>query len=186
MNNVIVSPHYLSTSIGSKVFEMGGNAIDAAIATNLIQGIVAPETCGIGGDLFALIWIPGEKKPHYLDSAGFAGSGVNPDDLKNFNTIPLNHPMSVTVPGAIAGWHELSQKFGKIDINDILNLGIELCHNGFEISEELHQSLTHHLDELSGQPSGYPFYRNDQALDVGYKIRRVQLGRTLELLANNG
>ena len=82
MNNVIVSPHYLSTSIGSKVFEMGGNAIDAAIATNLIQGIVAPETCGIGGDLFALIWIPGEKEPHYLDSAGFAGSGVNADVLK--------------------------------------------------------------------------------------------------------
>ena len=186
MNNVIVSPHYLSTTVGSKVFEMGGNAIDAAIATNLIQGIVAPETCGIGGDLFALIWIPGEKQPHYLDSAGFAGSGVNADDLKNFDTIPLNHPMSVTVPGAIAGWYELSQKFGKIDINEILNLGIELCHNGFEISEELHQSLTHHLDELSGQPSGYPFYRNDQALDVGYKIRRVQLGRTLELLANNG
>ena len=65
MNNVIVSPHYLSTSIGSKVFAKGGNAVDAAIATNLIQGIVAPETCGIGGDLFAIVWIPGEKEPYY-------------------------------------------------------------------------------------------------------------------------
>mgnify|MGYP001341717404 CR=1 FL=1 len=57
MNDVIVSPHFLSTEIGSKVLKKGGNAVDAAIATNLIQGIVAPETCGIGGDLFAIIWI---------------------------------------------------------------------------------------------------------------------------------
>ena len=55
MNNVIVSPHYLSTEIGSSIFNKGGNAVDAAILTNLVQGIVAPETCGIGGDLFALI-----------------------------------------------------------------------------------------------------------------------------------
>ena len=186
MNNVIVSPHYLSTSIGSKVFAKGGNAVDAAIATNLIQGIVAPETCGIGGDLFALVWIPGEKEPYYLDAAGYAGSGVNPEELKNFKSIPLNHPMSVTVPGAIAGWFELSKKFGKLDINDILNLGIELCHNGFEVSEELHSSLNHHVDELSGQESGYSFYRNEEPLEVGSKVRRVQLGKTLEMLANNG
>jgi len=55
MNNIIVSPHYLSTNTASLIYKKGGNAVDAAIATNLIQGIVAPETCGIGGDLFALV-----------------------------------------------------------------------------------------------------------------------------------
>ena len=50
MNNIIVSPHYLSTNTASQIYNKGGNAVDAAIATNLIQGIVAPETCGIGGD----------------------------------------------------------------------------------------------------------------------------------------
>ena len=141
MNNVIVSPHYLSTSIGSKVFAKGGNAVDAAIATNLIQGIVAPETCGIGGDLFALVWIPGEKEPYYLDAAGYAGSGVNPEELKNFESIPLNHPMSVTVPGAIAGWFELSKKFGKLDINDILNLVLSYVITVLKFLKNFIQSL---------------------------------------------
>jgi len=116
MNNVIVSPHYLSTDIASKIYDKGGNAVDAAIATNLIQGIVAPETCGIGGDLFALVWVPGENKPHFLDSSGYAGSNVNPEELSNHDSIPLNHPFSVTVPGAIAGWNNLHEKFGSLPI----------------------------------------------------------------------
>ena len=75
-NNVIVSPHYLSSEAGKTVFKLGGNAIDAAIAVNIVQGVVAPETCGIGGDLFALIWIDGEDKPYCLDSSRYAGSNV--------------------------------------------------------------------------------------------------------------
>ena len=81
MNDVIVSPHFLSTDIGSNIIKKGGNAVDAAIATNLIQGIVAPETCGIGGDLFAIIWDPEKNKPTFLDASGYAGAGVNPKKL---------------------------------------------------------------------------------------------------------
>ena len=186
MNNVIVSPHYLSTDLASKIYEIGGNAVDAAIATNLIQGIVAPETCGIGGDLFALVWVPGESKPYFLDSSGYAGTNVNADELSGHNSIPLNHPFSVTVPGAVAGWHTLHKKFGSIPIEEILDIGIELCHNGFEISEELFQSLNHHKEELSGQASGYHFYRNDEPFKTGNLIRRVQLGKTLETLRDSG
>ena len=123
MNNVVVSPHYLSTELGSSVFKKGGNAVDAAIATNLVQGIVAPETCGIGGDLFALIWIPGKSKPEFLDASGYAGSLVNLESLANYENIPLNHPLSVTIPGTVAGWTELSNKYGNISINEILGSG---------------------------------------------------------------
>ena len=75
MNNIIVSPHYLSTDIASQIYNKGGNAVDAAIATNLIQGIVAPETCGIGGDLFALVWDPSKNEPDFLDASGSAVEG---------------------------------------------------------------------------------------------------------------
>ena len=61
MSNIVVSPHYLSTNAGIEILQNGGNAIDAAIGTNIVQGVVAPETCGIGGDLFSLIWINGEN-----------------------------------------------------------------------------------------------------------------------------
>ena len=186
MNNVIVSPHYLSTEIGSTIFKKGGNAVDAAILTNLVQGIVAPETCGIGGDLFALIWIPGKNKPEFLDASGYSGSNVDRGLLSNYEHIPLNHPLSVTVPGAVAGWRELSNKHGNIAIEDILEIGINLCHEGFRISKELFNSLNIHSEELSGQSSGYSFYRNNQPYSIDTLIRRPQLGKTLELLKEQG
>ena len=186
MNDVIVSPHFLSTDIGSNVLKNGGNAVDAAIATNLIQGIVAPETCGIGGDLFAIVWDPEQNKPTFLDASGYAGSKVNPKNLKGLTSIPLNHPYSVTVPGAVAGWFELSKKYGTIPIQDILELGIELCHIGFDLSEELNKSLKAHEDELGGDASAFSFYKNNIPYGVGEKIRRPQLGKTLELLQKEG
>ena len=186
MNNVIVSPHYLSTEIGSSVFNKGGNAVDAAIMTNLIQGIVAPETCGIGGDLFALIWVPGKNKPEFLDASGYSGSNVKIDFLKNYESIPLNHPLSVTVPGAVAGWKELSNKYGNLPIEDILDIGIQLCHEGFTVSDELFNSLNMHSEELSGQKSGYSFYRHNQPYSSNTLIRRPQLGKTFELLKDFG
>ena len=95
MSNIVVSPHNLSTMAGIEILRQGGNAIDAAIATNIVQGVVAPETCGIGGDLFALIWINGEAKPFCLDSSGYAGSNVDILSLSSYSDIPLDHPMSV-------------------------------------------------------------------------------------------
>lgn len=186
MNNVIVSPHYLSTDLGSTVFDIGGNAVDAAILTNLIQGIVSPETCGIGGDLFALVWIPGKNKPDFLDASGYSGSNAKPNILSNYKTIPLNHPLSVTVPGAVAGWSELSNKYGNIPIEDILDFGINLCHEGFRVSEELFNSLNTYSEELSGQKSGYSFYRDNLPYSLNSLIRRPQLGKTLELLKKHG
>ena len=179
MNNIIVSPHHLSTDIASQIYHKGGNAVDAAIATNLIQGIVAPETCGIGGDLFALVWDPSKNEPDFLDASGYAGSFANPDDLQNMESIPLNHPISVTVPGAVAGWIELSKRYGNLRVEEILDLGIDLCHEGFEINEELYNSLTIHKEELSGQASGYGFYRDNQPFEKGKVIRRPQLGNCL-------
>ena len=133
MSSIVVSPHHLSTKAGKNILEMGGNAIDAAIAVNIVQGIVAPETCGIGGDLFALIWKDGFSEPECLDASGYAGSNVNGEKIAN-DTIPLNHPMSVTVPGAVDGWFKLHEKFGSLEISKIFAMGIEICHEGFELS----------------------------------------------------
>ena len=83
MSNIVVSPHYLSTNAGIEILQNGGNAVDAAIATNIVQGVVAPETCGIGGDLFSLIWINGKNTPYCLDSSGYAGSNVDISQLSS-------------------------------------------------------------------------------------------------------
>ena len=135
MSNIVVSPHSLSTLAGIKILRNGGNAIDAAIATNIVQGVVAPETCGIGGDLFALIWINGETKPYCLDSSGYAGSNADLSSLSSYSNIPLDHPMSVTVPGAVRGWYAMHDLFGRLEMKDLFNQAIEICSKGFNVSQ---------------------------------------------------
>jgi gamma-glutamyltranspeptidase/glutathione hydrolase len=185
MNSIVVSPHHLSSKAGRQILENGGNAVDAAIAINIVQGIVAPETCGIGGDLFALVWKDGDSEPACLDASGYAGSNVDGQSIKG-DSIPLNHPMSVTVPGAVDGWFKLHEKFGSLEISEIFNSGIELCHEGFQISQELAKSIEIHQSELGAQRSAVSFYKNSLPLDLGTHVRRVNLGKTLELIAEEG
>ena len=185
MNSIVVSPHHLSSKAGRQILEDGGNAVDAAIAINIVQGIVAPETCGIGGDLFALVWKDGDSEPACLDASGYAGSNVDGQSIKG-DSIPLNHPMSVTVPGAVDGWFKLHEKFGSLEISKIFNSGIELCHEGFQITQELAKSIEIHQSELGAQRSAVSFYKNSLPLDLGTHVRRVNLGKTLELIAEEG
>ena len=185
-NNVIVSPHYLSSEAGKAVFKLGGNAIDAAIAVNIVQGVVAPETCGIGGDLFALIWIDGEDKPYCLDSSGYAGSNVENIDFTGLKSLPLNHEATVTVPGAVRGWSEMNKKFGNLDFEILFDEAIKICHEGFEISHELNQTLKYHQETLIDQDSSENFYIDGNPVSVGDVVKREKLGKTLSLIAKNG
>ena len=95
-NGMAATSHPLATQTAISILKAGGNAIDAAIAANAVLGLVEPTGCGIGGDLFALIWVPGKDKPEFLDASGYSGSVVNTDLLANYDSIPLNHPLSVT------------------------------------------------------------------------------------------
>jgi gamma-glutamyltranspeptidase/glutathione hydrolase len=185
MSSIVVSPHHLSSKAGKNILENGGNAVDAVIAVNIVQGIVAPETCGIGGDLFALVWKDGITEPGCLDASGYAGSKVDAESI-NGDTIPLNHPMSVTVPGAVDGWFKLHEKYGSLEISKIFAAGIEICHEGFEINQELAKNLQIHQSELGAQRSSVSFYKNSLPLSSGTHVRRVNLGKTLELIAKEG
>ena len=186
MSNIVVSPHSLSTLAGINILRNGGNAIDAAIATNIVQGVVAPETCGIGGDLFALIWINGENKPYCLDSSGYAGSNVDLSSLSSYTNIPLDHPMSVTVPGAVRGWYAMHERFGRLEMKDLFSQAIEICSKGFKVSSELHQSLKSHEETLKIQDSGKELYPFGKVPNIGDTVQRTMLGRTLKNISAQG
>ncbi len=186
MSNIVVSPHYLSTNAGINILNKGGNAVDAAIATNIVQGVVAPETCGIGGDLFSLIWINGENTPYCLDSSGYAGTNVDISQLSAQESIPLDHPMSVTVPGAVKGWFDMHEQFGKLSIDEIFRHAIEICYQGFEVSTELHQSLSFHKNTLINQESGTELFPDGETPETGVKVKRSLLGKTLTRICNDG
>ena len=113
-----VAPHHLSALAALEIMATGGNAVDGALAANAVQGVVAPETCGVGGDLFAIVHGPDRAAPVVLNASGRAGRGVNAETLRSdgFASIPYSHPEAVTVPGCVDGWSVLAERFGRLPL----------------------------------------------------------------------
>ena len=183
--SVVVSPHDVATAAGLEVLAAGGNAVDAAIATNAVQGVVAPETCGIGGDLFALVHRPGMDKPAFLNSSGRAGSGVSPDRLRaeGHGAMPLYHPAAVTVPGCVDGWGALHERYGRLSFATLLEPAIRYASAGFAASEELAEAFARRAPEFAGQPSARAMYPGGSNPSPGDRIVRTDLAETLRLVA---
>lgn len=114
-HHMVASADHLATCAGTSTFERGGNAVDAALATNAVMAVTAPHLCGIGGDLFALVHVEGEV--YALNASGRAGSGADPEQLRSegFDEMPFRHDIrTVTVPGCIDGWLALHDHFGTL------------------------------------------------------------------------
>lgn len=183
--DVAVTPHHLATQAAMDIFTRGGNAVDAAIAANAVQGVVAPETCGIGGDLFALVHVPGDPVPYCLNSSGWAGSNNTPDSVGS-GTMPLFGPHSVTIPGCVAGWQEMHERFGSLAFDSLLHPAIEYAEEGFFVSEELTTSLGRRGAELIDQEIGETLMPGNRPPPTGSRLRRPDLARTLRGVASRG
>ena len=183
-----VTPHHLATVAALVILERGGNAVDAAVAANAVQGVVAPETCGIGGDLFALVSVPDGGDPLALNSSGRAGSGVDSGTLRRegLTEIPQHHPAAVTVPGCVDGWFALQGRFGNLDLASTLQPSIRLARGGFPASTELAGAFGHRLDELRAEPGAADLYPGGQAPQPGDHIARPRLAATLQRIADEG
>ena len=136
-NGMVASSHPLATQIGIDVLKKGGNAIDAAIAVNAALGLMEPTGCGIGGDLFAIVWDPKTKKLHGLNASGPSPQSLSLDFFleNNYEGIPYYGALPVSVPGAVAGWIALHDKFGNLTMNQILSPAIHYAENGFPLTE---------------------------------------------------
>ena len=136
-NGMVASSHPLATQIGIDVLKKGGNAIDAAIAVNAALGLMEPTGCGIGGDLFAIVWDPKTKKLHGLNASGPSPQTLSLDFFleNNYEFIPYYGALSVSVPGAVAGWFALHDKFGNLTMDQILSPAIHYAENGFPLTE---------------------------------------------------
>lgn len=167
--------------------ERGGNAVDGAIAANAVQGVVAPDTCGIGGDLFALIHRPGDTEPLCLNASGRAGSGVSAATLREtYSEMPYRHPWTITVPGCVAGWAELAESHGALALSTSLAPAIELASNGIPVSPELAASLVRLADMIGSQPSAEALYPNSTPPSAGDSLTRPDIAGTLAAIADAG
>ena len=156
-NGMAATSHPLATQTAISILKAGGNAIDAAIAANAVLGLVEPTGCGIGGDLFAIVWSADDKKLYGLNSSGPAPKNISIDKIKDkgMNKIPPYGALPITVPGAVAGWNALHKKFGSLDFKLLFDDAINYAENGFPVSE----LIAYYLNRSSEVFKDYPNFK---------------------------
>lgn len=185
---IAVSPHWMASQAGVEIMNSGGSAVDAAIAVDAVLAVVAPDTCGPGGDLFALVHDPTHGAPLTLNASGRAGSGVTADDLRDqgLGDIPYRSPWSITVPGCVDGWEALSERFGRLPLAKALARATDIARSGFEVSPELAESLTRAHGMVGGQGSAKSLYPDSKPPAAGSTLRRPALADVFEGIATGG
>src|SRR5207244_1679812 len=115
----------------------GGNAIDAAIATNAAIGLMEPMSCGIGGDLYALVWEAKTGKLYGLNASGRSPYRATRAWFaeKGLLEIPIDGPLSWSIPGCVDGWEELRRRFGTLPLAELLEPSIRYAEDGFPVTE---------------------------------------------------
>ena len=136
-HGMVATSHPLATQVGIDILKKGGNAIDAAIAANAAIGLMEPTGNGIGGDLFAILWIEKDKKLYGLNASGRSPKDLTLDYFKTegITKIPAYGPLPVSVPGCVDGWFEMHDKFGKLAMKKILDPAIRYAEDGFPVTE---------------------------------------------------
>lgn len=127
----------LATQAALEILRAGGSAVDAAIAANAVQCLLEPTGCGVGGDLFALVWDPSAKKLHGLNASGRSPASLTLGlfQERGLKRIPSRGPLPVSVPGCVDGWCELSAKFGKLPLARVLEPAVRYAREGAPVSE---------------------------------------------------
>ena len=180
----------LATQVAIDVLKQGGNAIDAAIAANATLGLMEPTGNGIGGDLFAIVWIQSEKKLYGLNASGRSPKSLSLEKLREeigeSNRIPPLGPLPVSVPGCVDGWFELHGKFGKLSMEQVLAPAISYCREGFPVSELIayYWSRSRFLARYPGFKD--TFLPDGEAPRKGEIFKNPKLGNTLEKIAKGG
>jgi gamma-glutamyltranspeptidase/glutathione hydrolase len=149
----VVAPHHLATAAGLAVLASGGHAVDAAIATNAVLGVVMPNGCGIGGDAFWLVWDETTGEQVALNGSGRAPSGASAEALRaaGLERIPVRGPLGITVPGAVRSWADAHRRWGRLSRDAVLAPAIEHAEGGFPAWHGLIDSIEDVVASTAGE-----------------------------------
>ena len=183
----VASPHPLASEAAGRAFAAGGNAVDAALHAATTLAVVCPHMCGAGGDLFALVQNP-DGKVVAIDSSGRAPSGADPEALRRQHgtAMPDGGPATVTVPGAVRGWHALHGQGASLTWADAFHVATAAAADGIRVSHGLSGSLAERADELRSDPG---FAGSILAAGVpaeGDLLAQPALAATLRAIAEEG
>jgi gamma-glutamyltranspeptidase/glutathione hydrolase len=186
---IVASEHPLASAVGANILAAGGNAIDAAVATNAMMGLVAPMMDGIGGDLFAIVYEAKTGKLYGLNASGWTPAKLTVDFMREQGAekMPFNSIHAVTVPGAVAGWDALISRFGIRKLADALSPAIAYARAGFPITEQTAIWWDEAVPMLNNNADAVAIYlpggRAPQAGDV---FRNPDLAFSLQAIAKDG
>jgi gamma-glutamyltranspeptidase/glutathione hydrolase len=186
----IVATSYVQASqAGAQILARGGSAVDAAIAANAALGVAEPMMNGIGGDLFAIYWDAKSGKLYGLNSSGWAPQTMTVEHMraKGLSEMPHVGIETVTVPGAVAGWNALHDRFGKMEWKDLFQPAILLADAGFAVPELTSAFWEEAPERFAHDAEGQRiFLPNGNSPRAGQIFRNPDLAKALRVIAKNG
>ena len=193
-NGMVATSQPLATDVGLTILKKGGSALDAAIAANAALGLMEPHMCGLGGDLFAIVWDAKERQLHGLNASGRSPRSLDYGELAGrlralgARRIPEDSILSVSVPGAVHGWTTLHERFGRLDFPDLLAPAISYAENGFPVSPV----IAGEWQGVAAMPPDVPgafrslYAPNGRAPAAGDIFTNRDLARSYRLIADAG
>ena len=179
----------LATQVALDILKAGGNAIDAAIAANAMQGLVEPASCGIGGDLFAIVWDAKTKKLHGLNASGRSPRSLTLGHFEKLKLkqIPTHGPLPISVPGCVDGWIELHEKFGKLPLKQVLQPAIDYAEQGFPLTEIIARGMAGSVKAYQKYPGWSEVYTPGGRVPFkGMVFKNPALAQTYRRIARGG
>ncbi|MGC1522970.1 MAG: gamma-glutamyltransferase family protein [Steroidobacteraceae bacterium] len=204
-HGMVVTSQPLAAQAGLQILMRGGNAIDAAVATAAVLNVTEPMMVGVGGDIFALVYVAKEKKLYVLNASGTAPTGAtlahlnalgyhwDPKNWGPASGMPIHGILPVTVPGAVWGWDAVLKRFGKLTFKEVLEPAAQYAEHGFPVSERIaHDWLLPNalpLQKCCTQPdpeSVRTWYLNGRPPRPGQVFKNAALAKTFRLLQAKG
>lgn len=186
---VVCSSSPLAGAIGAQILRRGGNACDAAVAVAVAEAVTLPPMCGMGGEVFALIYSAKNKSIQGVSGGGRAPMGATREYFieRGYEKMPTDGPLCPSVPGEVAAWETILEQFGTMSLAEVIEPAIELAEEGFALPGRIAKYFTQALDKLSKFPSsakiyikpdGSPYVEGDVLVqkDLARSLRRVAEG----------
>ncbi len=186
---VVATSQPLASATGLEILRQGGNAVDAAVAAAAVLSVTEPHMTGIGGDMFAIVWLAHEKKLVAINASGRAGSLMTRETLqaRGFRAGSQQGAMSITVPGALAGWDLLVRTHGKGTLAQALQPAIRYARDGFPVSPIIADQWADQTEFLKRDAAAAATYLpGGRAPKAGEWFQNADLARTLQEIANKG
>jgi gamma-glutamyltranspeptidase/glutathione hydrolase len=190
-HGIVATSHTLAAQIGVDILKRGGNAVDAAIAVNAAMGVMEPMSCGIGGDLFAIVWDAKAKRLYGLNASGRSPQAATLEhytETLGLESIPETGPLSWSVPGCVSGWQALRERFGTMPLSELLEPSITYAENGFPVVQIIGGYWSGAGKLLSQTEGGKRSYlKSDGSVPlVGELMKNADLARTYRKLVEHG